>query len=330
MWASMRLPACASWATPSGSMPRCGGATWAGSSRCGARRTRRTQRAGCTPRVGVCRGETHRGMLKPIPSLRMVRRTVECEIAYTVSRMRVLEQLAGNPVGISIRSLESGAVALMARHLPVPNFNSVVGLRAGDEREIEALTGWYRAEGVKVRFEIVPGYYDRAIGHELARLGYYQSAFHTSLVCAPQLATPAAAAGIAIERVADAAGLDEFLSTHAAGWQIVDEAGFKANVRGWLRQPGWSLYLARCEGTPAATAVLYIADNLGYCADAATHPAFRGRGLQTALLHRRIADASAAGVDFVCSGADFLSQSHRNMERAGMRVLFVRSLWTEL
>jgi GNAT superfamily N-acetyltransferase len=101
-------------------------------------------------------------------------------------------------------------------------------------------------------------------------------------------------------------------------------------VRGWLRQPGWSLYLARCEGTPAATAVLYVADNVGYCADAATHPAFRGRGLQTALLHRRIADASAAGVDFVCSGADFLSQSHRNMERAGMRVLFVRSLWTAL
>ena len=261
-----------------------------------------------------------------IPSLRILRRTIECEIAYTVSRMHVLEQLPGNPVGITIRQLEGGAVALMARHLPVANFNSVVGLRAGHEQEIEALTGWYRAEGVKARFEIVPGYYDRALGRELARLGYYQSGFHTSLVCEPQLDTAAAPAGIAIERIADPAGLDVFLSTHAAGWQIADEAGFKANVRGWLRQ----LYLARFDGTPAATAVLYVAENVGYCADATTHPAFRGRGLQTALLHRRIADASAAGVDFVCSGADFLSQSHRNMERAGMRVLFVRSLWTVL
>jgi GNAT superfamily N-acetyltransferase len=181
-----------------------------------------------------------------------------------------------------------------------------------------------------VRFEIVPGYYDRALGRELARLGYYQSGFHTSLVCEPQLDAAAAPAGITIERIVDAAGLDEFLGTHAAGWQIADEAGFKANVRGWLRRPGWSLYLARFDGTPAATAVLYVAENVGYCADAATHPAFRGRGLQTALLHRRIADARAAGVDFVCSGADFLSQSHRNMERAGMRVLFVRSLWTVL
>jgi Acetyltransferase (GNAT) domain len=265
-----------------------------------------------------------------IPSLRMVRRTVECEIAYTVSRMRVLEQLPGNPVGITIRPLEGGATALMARHLPVANFNSVVGLRAGHELEIEALTGWYRAEGVKARFEVVPGYYDGALGRELARLGYYQSGFHTSLVCEPQADRAPTPAGIAIERIADWAGLDVFLSTHAAGWQIADEAGFKANVRGWLRQPGWSLYLARFHGTPAATAVLYVAENVGYCADATTHPALRGRGLQTALLHRRIADASAAGVDFVCSGADFLSQSHRNMERAGMRVLFVRSLWTVL
>src|SRR5262249_12215074 len=91
--------------------------------------------------------------------------------------------------------------------------------------------------------------------------------------------------------------------------------------------PGRPLSLARLDGKPAATAILYVADKVGYCADAATNPAFRGRGLQTALLHRRIADASAAGVDFVCGGADFLSPSHRNMEHAGMRVLVVRGLW---
>ena len=39
---------------------------------------------------------------------------------------------------------------------------------------------------------------------------------------------------------------------------------------------------------------------------------------------------ATAGVDFVCGGAEFLSQSHRNMERAGMRVQFVRALWTAL
>jgi hypothetical protein len=124
--------------------------------------------------------------------------------------------------------------------------------------------------------------------------------------------------------------LEEFLDAHAAGWQIPDPKGFKANVRGWLALPDWSLYLARVEGVPAATGILYVRDRVGYCADAATVPAFRGRGLQQAMLARRISDATAAGVDFVCSGADYLSSSHRNMERTGMRVQFVRALWTAL
>ena len=212
----------------------------------------------------------------------------------------------------------------------VVGLHSDAAARLLHEQQIEALAEWYRVQGVKVRFEIVPGYCDAAVGRELARLGYYQSGFHTSLVCEPQLKAPAAAPDIAIERIDEAAALDQFLATHAAGWSIADVPGFKANVRGWLGQPGWSLYLARLDGKPAATAILYVADKVGYCADAATDPAFRGRGLQSALLHRRIADASAAGVDFICSGADFLSRSHRNMERAGMRVLFVRGLWTAL
>ena len=55
------------------------------------------------------------------------------------------------------------------------------------------------------------------------------------------------------------------------------------------------------------------------------------RVCQTALLRRRIADARGAGVDFVCSGTDCAdSTSHRNMERVGMRVQFVRALWTQL
>lgn len=269
-------------------------------------------------------------MPKLMPSLRMVRRTLEAEIAYTVSRMRVLERIPGNPVGIGIRELDGGAVALMARHLPVPGFNSVIGLRAGHEQAIEPLIGWYRAADVAPQFETVPGYYDPALGRELARLGYYQSGFHTSLVCDRDLELPATPAGATVERVESKATLEAFLDAYVAGRSIPQGEQFKANVRPWLAEPGWQLYLARYEGRPGAAAVLYVHDKVGYCADATTDPAFRGLGLQTALLVRRIADACAAGADFVCSGADFQSQSHRNMERVGMRVQFVRSLWTAL
>jgi hypothetical protein len=218
----------------------------------------------------------------------------------------------------------------MANRLPVPSFNSVVGLRAGHEREIAELAAWYRAAGVPARFEIVPAYYDWVLAATLARLGYYQSGMHASLVCEPRLDLPAAATGIAIEPIVGTAALHELPAAIAPSLRVLAGRGCQANAQDWLEPPGHWPYLARLDGKPAATAILYVADKVGYCADAAIDPALRGRGLYTALLHRLIADASAAGVDFVCGGADFLSQRHRTMEHAGMRVLFVRGLWTAL
>jgi Acetyltransferase (GNAT) domain len=268
--------------------------------------------------------------LDPVtPSLDRMRLTIDTENAYTLSRLQVLERIPGNPVGIAYKQLDDGVVARMARHLPVTDFNSVVGLRAGHEHHLAALDAWYRENQVKARFEIVPGDYAAGLGRELTRLGYYQSDFHTSLICAPDLAGPSASS-IAVEPVTDGDRMEDYLTAYVAGWGFSDPQTFKANVRPWLHEPGWSLYLARVDGRPAAAATLYVRNKVGYCADAATDPAFRSRGLHGALLITRIHAANAAGVDFVCSGAKFLSPSHRNMERVGMRIQFVRAIWTAL
>src|SRR5215813_9340448 len=116
------------------------------------------------------------------PSLDLIARTIAAENDYTLSRMRVLERIPGNPIGVAYRVVDEGVTALMARHLPSPSFNSVRGLRAGHVRHIEPLVAWYRGNGVKARFELVPGYYHESIGRELHRLGFYASEFHTSVV----------------------------------------------------------------------------------------------------------------------------------------------------
>jgi hypothetical protein len=95
-------------------------------------------------------------------------------------------------------------------------------------------------------------------------------------------------------------------------------------------QSGWSLYLARVEGRPAAAATLYVHDRVGYLADAATAPAFRRHGLHVALLRQRICDTATSGVEFIFSGAEPMSTSHRNMERAGLRLHFTRAKWTPI
>jgi ribosomal protein S18 acetylase RimI-like enzyme len=262
-----------------------------------------------------------------LPSVRLIERVLAADISYTISRMRVLERIPGNPIGIGYRRIDENAVALVSVFLPA--FRRVIGLRPGHEGEIAPLVAWYRGYGVTPTFEIVPGMYDAALGGELARHGFLPSGFHAALIGAPDRSTQPNP-DIDIERVGSEEAMERYLDAYVSGWGVPekDHAQFKANVRPWRQQPGWSLYLARVDGRPGAAATLYVADRVAYLADATTAPAFRGHGLHAALLRQRIRDASAAGVDFVFSGAEPFGTSHRNMERAGLRLYFHRTKWT--
>jgi hypothetical protein len=262
-----------------------------------------------------------------LPSRDLVRRTLAVDIGYTISRMQVLERIPGNPIQIAYRWVDDGAVALMAR---LPAFARVVGLRSGHEHHIEPLVRWYREHGITPTFEMIPALWDASLGRELARVGFYQSGFHAALICTAPPPHAPTDGETRIEAVTTAETMEDYLDAYVAGWGIPekDRAQFKTNVRGWLQQPGWSLYLARIDGKPAAAATLYVHDRVAYLADATTDPSFRRHGLQTALLRRRMHDAGAAGANLMYSGATPFSTSHRNMERAGMRLQFIRALWT--
>lgn len=260
-----------------------------------------------------------------VPSLDLVQRTLAVDVAYTISRMKVLVRLPGNPVGIDYRWVDETAVALMA-HLP--SFARVVGLRAGHKRHIETLVAWYRDKDMTPTFEMIPGHYNPEL--ELTRHGFFHAGFHVSLI-GDLTAAAAVAKGaddaIVIEPVATAEAMEDYLDAYVAGWGITEAAQFRHNVRPWLGLTGWSLYVARLDGRPAAAATLYVGNGVAYLADAATDPAFRRHGLHGALLRRRLCDAAAAGADLMFGGAAPFSASHRNMERAGLRVQFVRALW---
>ena len=266
--------------------------------------------------------------MKPIvPSRELIRRTSETEVAYTLSRMNVLARLPGNPVGIAHREVGHGW-ALMARHLPVPGFNAVIGLEAGDAGELEALLQWYRDNDVRPQVEIVPGHEDAALTRELTRLGYHHSGFHASMIARPCDAV-APDPAIDVERVMDDAAFEDFLDAYVAGRELPDGAGFKRNVRPWLRSLDGRCsracrWCARgCSGSLLARWLRLS----GRCHDRS--------GVSQARIADHAAGASPAprrgqGASYVSSGATFLSSSHRNMVRAGMTLQFVRALWTRL
>jgi ribosomal protein S18 acetylase RimI-like enzyme len=88
-----------------------------------------------------------------------------------------------------------------------------------------------------------------------------------------------------------------------------------------------AFYVATVDGQEAAAGVLALHDRVGYLANASTLPAFRRRGCQTALVARRIADSAAHGCDLNASLTTFGSASQRTLERAGLRIAYLRTVW---
>ncbi len=94
-------------------------------------------------------------------------------------------------------------------------------------------------------------------------------------------------------------------------------------------RPGWRHYLAYEGDTPIGTATLYAEGEIGWFGFAATVEEFRGRGAQTALIARRIADAREAGckhliVETAEQTPEREAPSYRNIRRSGFEVAYLR------
>jgi ribosomal protein S18 acetylase RimI-like enzyme len=71
---------------------------------------------------------------------------------------------------------------------------------------------------------------------------------------------------------------------------------------------------------------LRISDGLAQLSGAATLPAHRRRGVQSALLRARLVDAAAAGCDLAVVTTDPGSKSQENVQRAGFELLYARAI----
>jgi GNAT superfamily N-acetyltransferase len=106
-------------------------------------------------------------------------------------------------------------------------------------------------------------------------------------------------------------------------------AEFFAHLPG---REGWRCYVAKVDGEAQACAAMLIDEGIAEFGIAATLEGARGRGCQTALLHRRILDAAEAGCHtlFVETGERIPgrpSASYRNILRAGFAEAYLRPNW---
>ncbi len=221
--------------------------------------------------------------------------------------------------------------ATVLRDLPaVPMLNLVLGAPEASPAELEQAVSWAEERGVAPCVPVTPGLPGSAAAEAWLRADGFEPAYAwMKFVRDPHPPRFPAPDGVEVVELT-APEQEPFGAIAASGFGLPAwGAGLFAHLPG---REGWRCYAARVDGKAQACAAMLVEDGLAEFGVAATLEEGRGRGCQTALLHRRIRDAAEAGCRtlFVETGErvpDRPSASYRNILRAGFEEAYLRPNW---
>ena len=108
--------------------------------------------------------------------------------------------------------------------------------------------------------------------------------------------------------------------------ELPPREAMEAAMRPFAGTEGFRRYGAWIDGELAGVASLRLDDGIAQLCGAATIPAFRRRGVQAALLRRRLADSVSAGCDLAVLTVQPGSTSQENGHRQGFALLYARAI----
>ncbi len=225
-----------------------------------------------------------------------------------------------------------GGIAAFTEPLFGRKLNHVTGLALGgpvDEDALERLETAYAARGLGVEIDLCPHAHPTVMGL-LGRRGYTVNAFSNTYARTPSGVADRATPGIEVLQGEAARAL--FVDASVAGFSVQAQQRPRELLVALARiaraREDTALFVARVDGRVAGSAGLAVMDTphgrIGQLHIASTLPAFRGRGVQAALLQARLAAARDAGCALVFTGARPANTSARNVERAGFGLAFTK------
>lgn len=256
----------------------------------------------------------------------LARRLEESEAAHWASLMEGLAALPGNPYQPQVRRF-GRLVALACPGMAKRYFvNRIFGAGDGDEESLQEAVAWMRSLGVPVRIDICPVLPHEMLVRQLAREGFGALGFQMALYGPPVVQVPPS--GVALRRAETPADFAFVEKAMPIAFEETDPTWLRwltDSTRVTLTRPDWRTYIGYVDGEPAGFGQLHMANGVGSLALAGTLREFRGRGVQTALILQRIADAAAAGCDLIAAQTGNGTASQRNMERLGLRVAYTKA-----
>lgn len=195
---------------------------------------------------------------------------------------------------------------------------------------VQRAIGFFREHGVPAKARIIPDGFAPAQADILTALGLRHIGFHT-ILWMPLDAVTTPTGTFDIREATTPEQIEAHITIQLAAYQVPREAieKLKPLRRHWWTIPHLKFYLAYAGDTPVAQAILDYRNDLACLASASTLPEWRRQGFQTALIHRRLADARDAGCRIAFGGADFESSSRTNQMACGLQVAYTAAWWCE-
>jgi GNAT superfamily N-acetyltransferase len=207
--------------------------------------------------------------------------------------------------------------------------NQIVGMGLYDEvtaADLDQLEDFFRSRGVPCSVVLSPLAH-ASLRAMLGERGYSIAEFNTVLIRRIQPDEPfSPPPGMVIERVTDDT-IDPWMRAVAKGFEqdiVVAESVFG----GFAVLPGALPFLARIEDKVVGGCGGRVIPEARIAAffGTATLPEYRGRGVQSALIAKRLHEAALAGCEYAVVSTNPGSGSQRNMERRGFHVAYTKAV----
>jgi ribosomal protein S18 acetylase RimI-like enzyme len=249
----------------------------------------------------------------------------------TVARARPASRAFAHPI--------SGGVATYSGPESPLNKVSGLGFRGPvDEAELERIEELFADRNAPVQVEL-SSLAEPSVGETLTRRGYTLVGFEnvSGRLLSGEPPTPSAESSGLTIKVSGHQDFATWLDTAVTGFSTPDEDGIPSHesfprevlervVTDMAGADGFVRYLARRNGAPAGAASIRLGEDIAQLSGAATLPEHRRRGVQTALLARRLADAATSGCQVAVVTTQPGSASQRNVHRHGFALLYTRAV----
>lgn len=232
--------------------------------------------------------------------------------------------------GIELRRFGSIQASIAAGLPGVGMLNMLLGAAEAPAEDLRTAAEWAEAQGVAPYVPLTPGLSGSGEAEAWLRENGFEPAYAwMKFVRDPHPPRFPAPQGVEVVELT-APDQEPFGTIAAIGFDL---PAWGAEL--FTHLPGrdrWRCYVARIDGEAQACAAMLIEEGIAEFGIAATLEGARGRGCQTALLHRRICDAAEAGCRtlFVETGErvpDRPSASYRNILKAGFEEAYLRPNW---